>query len=96
MSCLPPTLESSQEGTVGYFRVSTPGRVGEHHVPLEVQQAGFPHYCRAHFLQPVARFTDTASGGKDNRVQYQAVLRYIIGHRVGSVVALFLDRFRRN
>ncbi len=81
---------------VGYFRVSTSGQVGERHVSLEVQQAAFQQFCKAHLLQPVAIFTDVASGRKDDRVQYQAMLRYIVEHHVGAVVVLFLDRFGRN
>jgi site-specific DNA recombinase len=81
---------------VGYFRVSSPGQAGERHVSLEVQQASFKDFCRAHHLTPVATFTDVASGRRDDRIQYQAMLRYIIEHGIANVVVLFLDRFGRN
>ena len=81
---------------VGYFRVSTAGQVGERHVSLEVQQEAFRQYCEANSLRSVAVYTDVASGRKDDRAQYQAMLRYIIEHSVGCVVVLFLDRFGRN
>lgn len=80
---------------VGYFRVSTQGQAGERHVSLEVQQDAFTKYCQAHQVLPLSTFTDVASGRKDNRVQYQAMLRYIVDHKVASVVVLFLDRFGR-
>ncbi|MBI4198357.1 MAG: recombinase family protein, partial [Chloroflexi bacterium] len=81
---------------VGYFRVSTAGQAGERHVSLEVQQEAFARYCQARDLQPVGSFVDIASGRKDNRPRYQAMLRHIIEHNVGHVVVLFLDRFGRN
>ncbi len=82
--------------SVGYFRVSTPGQVGEHHVSLDVQQDAFRTYCLTNNLQPVGTFTDVASGRKDDRPQYQAMLKFIFEHRVDTVVVLFLDRFGRN
>lgn len=81
---------------VGYFRVSSPGQAGERHVSLEVQQAAFQDYCRSRCLSPVATFTDVASGRKDDRQQYRAMLEYVAGEGVGNVVVLFLDRFGRN
>ena len=81
---------------VGYFRVSSPGQAGERHVSLEVQEAAFARYCRAHNLVPLATFTDVASGRKDDRAQYRAMLGYVVEHGVSNVVVLFLDRFGRN
>jgi site-specific DNA recombinase len=81
---------------VGYFRVSTPGQAGERHVSLEVQAAAFNDYCRVHHLDPIASFTDIASGRKDDRAQYKAMLAHVKEHSVGNVVVLFLDRFGRN
>jgi|GEM_PF-673904 len=90
------TIAIGSTTAVGYLRVSTPGQVGERHVSLDVQQAAFQQYCQTHLLHPIATFTDVASGRKDDRAQYQAMLRYIVEHDVGSVVVLFLDRFGRN
>ena len=81
---------------VGYFRVSSPGQAGEHHVSLEVQQVAFTEYCRAHHLAPVAEFTDVASGRKDDRAQYRAMLAQVAEQGIGNVVVLYLDRFGRN
>ena len=81
---------------VGYFRVSSPGQAGERHVSLEVQAAAFQDYCRSHHLDPVHTFTDVASGRKDDRPQYKAMLAHIVEHGIGNVVVLFLDRFGRN
>ena len=81
---------------VGYFRVSSPGQAGERHVSLEVQQTAYQGYCKSHSLSSVATFTDSASGRKDDRPQYRAMLRFIAQEGAGHVVVLFLDRFGRN
>ena len=81
---------------VGYFRVSTLNQAGERHVSLETQEASFRAYCTTHGLTPLATFTDVQSGRRDDRVQYQAMLRYVVEHDIGHVVVLFLDRFGRN
>ncbi|PKB73395.1 MAG: hypothetical protein BZY75_02095 [SAR202 cluster bacterium Io17-Chloro-G7] len=49
-----------------------------------------------HQLEPLACFTDIASGRKDDRAQCLAMLAYIDEHGIGNVVVLFLDRFGRN
>jgi site-specific DNA recombinase len=81
---------------VGYFRVSTPDQAGERHVSLDVQKERFEGFCKTHGLFAVQTFTDVASGRKDDRVQYQAMLSYVGEHGVNNVVVLFLDRFGRN
>lgn len=81
---------------VGYFRVSTMNQAGERHVSLETQEASFRAYCTINGLAPIATFTDIQSGRRNDRVQYQAMLRYVVEHDIGHVVVLFLDRFGRN
>ena len=81
---------------VGYFRVSSPGQAGERHVSLEVQAAAFNDFCRANHLDPVATFTDVASGRRDDRAQYHKMLEHVAQEGIGNVVVLFLDRFGRN
>ena len=41
-------------------------------------------------------FTDIATGRRDDRAQYRAMLAYIVEHGIGNVVVLYLDRFGRN
>ena len=84
------------EDAVGYFRVSGPGQAGERHVSLEVQAAAFADHCRSLGLSPAATFTDIATGRRDDRAQYQAMLAYTVEHGIGNVVVLYLDRFGRN
>ena len=90
------TIAIKTNTAVGYFRVSAPGQAGERHVSLEVQQAAYEDFCRSRNLTPVKTFVDVASGRKDNRPQYQAMLEYVAREGVGNVVVLFLDRFGRN
>ena len=81
---------------VGYFRVSGSGQAGERHVSLEVQEAACNDYCRAHGLTLMATFTDVASGRKDDRAQYRAMLAYTVEHGIDNIIVLYLDRFGRN
>ena len=90
------TVAVKTDTAVGYFRVSSHGQAGERHVSLEVQQAAFEDYCRSHNLTPIKTFVDVASGRKDDRPQYRAMLEYVAREGVGNVVVLFLDRFGRN
>ena len=90
------TIAVRADTAVGYFRVSGPGQAGERHVSLEVQEAAFADYCRADHLKPEATFTDIATGRRDDRAQYRAMLAYIVEHGIGNVVVLYLDRFGRN
>ena len=80
---------------VGYFRVSAPGQAGERHVSLEAQTTQFNDYCRVRRLDPVATFTDVASGRKDDRKEYRRMLEHVAQEGIGNVVVLFLDRFGR-
>lgn len=90
------TTAVKSPAAVGYFRVSTMNQAGERHVSLETQEASFNAYCTTNALTPIATFTDVQSGRRDDRIQYQAMLRYVVEHDVGHVVVLFLDRFGRN
>ena len=84
------------DNALGYLRVSSTNQAGERHVSLETQEASFRAYCTTNGLTPIATFVDVQSGRRDDRIQYQAMLRYAVEHEVGHVVVLFLDRFGRN
>ena len=81
---------------VSYSRVGTVGQATERNVSLEVQEDAFRRYFQANNLTRLAAFTDVASGRKDDRPQYRAMLEYVAKNHVGTVVVLFLDRFGRN
>ena len=79
------TVTVRTKTAVGYFRVSSPGQAGERHVSLESQTTQFNDYCRDHRLDPVATFTDVASGRKDDRKEYRRMLDYVASQGIGNV-----------
>jgi len=81
---------------IGYFRVSTTGQAGEHHVSLDTQREHFASYCQAGGLVPVKTFTDVDTGRKDTRKEYQSMLRFLQDKTADIVVVQYLDRFGRN
>ena len=80
---------------VGYLRVSTNKQGGERHVSLETQRERFASYCQSNNFVAVRTFTDTDSGLKDNRKEYQAMLRFLQEKGADVVVVQYLDRFGR-
>ena len=93
-AAMPTVIDTAT--AAGYFRVSSPGQAGERHVSLEAQATQFNDYCRAHGLDPIATFTDVASGRKDDRKEYRKMVEQVTQQGIGNVVVLFLDRFGRN
>jgi len=81
---------------IGYFRVSSVGQSGEHHVSLETQSQRCNSYCQTHNLTPIKTYTDIASGRRDDRKQYQSMLTFLAEKNADVVVVQFLDRFGRN
>ena len=81
---------------VGYFRVSTAGQAGEHHVSLATQESRFQEYCRKMNLTPVGSFTDTLTGKRDDRQAYRQTVDFVLNGGAEVVVVQFLDRFGRN
>jgi site-specific DNA recombinase len=86
----------SSKRAAGYFRVSTKAQATERNVSLDVQKTRFQTYCLSHGLMPQTTYTDVLSGTKDNRKQYQAMLRAIEANELDAVVVMFLDRFGRS
>ena len=81
--------------TVGYFRVSTAAQAGERNVSLDVQRDAYLNYCRVNHRDRGATFVDVASGRRDRRPQYRAMLEYVAANEVDEVIVLYLDRFGR-
>ena len=71
---------AKSSAAIGYFRVSTMHQAGERHVSLETQEAAFHAYCNTRGLIPITTFTDIQSGRRDDRSEYQAMLRYLAEH----------------
>ena len=86
----------SSNRAIGYFRVSTVRQSSERHVSLETQAERFASYCQQNALVAVKTFTDTDTGRKDNRKEYQAMLRFLEDKTADLVIVQYLDRFGRN
>jgi len=91
-----PSLSSNSHRAVGYFRVSTVSQSMERHVSLETQAERFASYCQQCNLVAVKTFTDTDTGRKDNRKEYQSMLRFLEDKTADLVIVQYLDRFGRN
>ncbi len=81
---------------VGYFRVSGPKQAGERHFSLPTQEARFREYCQTKDLTPVATYTDTLTGRRDDRQGYRQMVDFLLQGGADVVVVQFLDRFGRN
>src|SRR3972149_1722765 len=81
---------------VGYFRVSSNAQAGEHHSSLSTQESRFYQYCHRNNIQSIATFTDTVTGRRDDRQEYQRMIDYVLKGGADMVVVQFLDRFGRN
>jgi site-specific DNA recombinase len=81
---------------VGYFRVSDPKQTGERHSSLETQEASYRNYCQLLGFSPIATFTDVVTGRRDDRKEYQHMIRFVLQGGADVVIVKFLDRFGRN
>jgi len=88
--------EVKTKRAIGYFRVSTAQQAGARHVSLATQQERFSDHCQANGFVPVRTFTDTASGRKDTRKEYQNMLQFLQNGEADVIVVQYLDRFGRN
>ena len=79
-----------------YRRVSSESQAGEQHVSLDVQEVRTKAYVRAKGYALAQTFTDVASGRRDDRAQYQAMLEFVRRGGASLIVTQFLDRFGRN
>lgn len=82
---------------VAYRRVSSAEQArAERHVSLEVQITRTEQYIQGKGYELARTFTDVASGRRDDRAQYQAMLEYVRSGGASLIVTQFLDRFGRN
>jgi len=81
---------------VGYIRVSGDKQVGEGHSSLETQESRIRTVADANGGWVARLFRDVKSGRRDDRVEYQNMVRYVIQEQVDVVLVQYLDRFGRN
>jgi site-specific DNA recombinase len=78
-----------------YARVSTLEQAKDDRNSLQTQQAAFTKFCAERGYTPVAIYTDTESGRKATRPEYQKMLTAARKGEFDAIVVTFLDRFGR-
>ena len=86
----------SHKHFVGYVRVSTGKQAKEGRSSLETQEARIRTTVSAQGGLLVKLFCDVESGRRDDRPEYQSMVRYVLEENVDVVLVQYLDRFGRN
>ncbi|MCH7971727.1 MAG: recombinase family protein [Chloroflexi bacterium] len=86
----------SHKKYVGYIRVSGDKQVGEGHSSLETQESRIRAVASANGGLVVRLFQDVQSGRRNDRIEYQNMVRYALEEQVDVVLVQYLDRFGRN
>ena len=81
---------------VGYIRVSGDKQVGEGHSSLETQESRIREVVKQNGGLVVRLFQDVQSGRRNDRIEYQNMVRYVLEEQVDVVLVQYLDRFGRN
>ena len=90
------TTTPATQRIVAYHRVSTAEQSTDRHVSLETQAKRVVAYAELAGGAVVGTFTDVASGRKDNRREYQEMLKFVRAGHADVIAVQFLDRFGRN
>lgn len=90
------TTTPATQRIVAYHRVSTAEQSTDRHVSLETQAKRVVAYAERAGGAVVGTFTDVASGRKDNRREYQEMLKFVRAGHADVIAVQFLDRFGRN
>jgi site-specific DNA recombinase len=86
----------SHKNYVGYIRVSGDKQVGEGHSSLETQESRIRATVSENDGLVVRLFQDVQSGRRNDRVEYQNMVKYVLQEDVDVVLVQYLDRFGRN
>jgi DNA invertase Pin-like site-specific DNA recombinase len=86
----------SHKKYVGYIRVSGDKQVGEGHSSLETQESRIRATVSENDGLVVKLFQDGQSGRRNDRVEYQNTVKYVLEEDVDVVFVQYLDRFGRN
>ena len=81
---------------VGYIRVSGDKQVGEGHSSLETQESRIREVVKQNGGLVVRLFQDVQSGRRNDRIEYQNMVRYVLEEQVDVVLVQYLNRFGRN
>ncbi len=85
----------AQKRVVGYIRVSTEKQVGDGHQSLETQESRIRETAVGRGDALVKVFRDVQSGRRDDRPEYQRMVRYVLDEDIDVVLVQYLDRFGR-
>ena len=88
-------ISVKQKNFVGYVRVSTEKQARDGRSSLETQEARIRATVSAHDGLLVKLFCDVESGKRDDRPEYQNMLKYVLEEDVDVVLVQYLDRFGR-
>ena len=86
----------SQKYFVGYIRVSSERQAREDRSSLGTQEARIRAEVSNRGGILVKLFCDVESGRRDDRPEYQRMVRYVLEEDVDVVLVQYLDRFGRN
>jgi site-specific DNA recombinase len=84
-----------QKYFVGYVRVSTEKQARDGRSSLETQEARIRATVSAEEGLLVKLFCDVESGRRDDRPEYQKMLKYLLEEDIDVVLVQYLDRFGR-
>ena len=88
-------ISIKQKNFVGYIRVSTEKQARDGRSSLDTQEARIRATVSAHDGLLVKLFCDVESGRRDDRPEYQKMLKYVLEEHVDVVLVQYLDRFGR-
>lgn len=86
---------TQQKRVVGYIRVSTEKQVGDGHQSLQTQENRIRESVTASGDLLIHVFRDVQSGRRDDRPEYQQMVRYVLENEIDVVLVQYLDRFGR-
>ena len=86
----------TQKHFVGYIRVSSERQAKEDRSSLGTQEARIRAEVSTRDGILVKLFCDVESGRRDDRPEYQRMVRYVLEEDVDVVLVQYLDRFGRN
>ena len=90
---------SKLKPVLGYYRTSSATNVGEDRDSLTRQQAAVRGYAKAHGMQVVAEYYDSAVSGTvpvHERDQFTCMLGYIQENKTNTILVETADRFARD
>ena len=86
----------TQKHFVGYIRVSSEKQAKDDRSSLRTQEARIRAAVSDRDGILVKLFSDVESGKRDDRLEYQKMLKYVLDEEIDVVLVQYLDRFGRN